>query len=54
MITKNPMQFMKEIRESEQLYKLWDKYTRDYDYAKGISFEDTCDTIQNIMDVIMQ
>ena len=44
---------MEEIRESNTLRKLWEKYSREYEYAKGISFEDTCNTIQTIMDAIM-
>ena len=47
-------EIMKEIRGSNQLRKLWNKYTRDYEYAKDISFDDTCNTIETIMDAIMQ
>lgn len=47
-------EIMKEIRESDQLRKLWNKYTREYDYAKDISFDDACNTVQTIMDAIMQ
>ena len=47
-------EIMKEIRESDQLRKLWNKYTHEYDYAKDISFDDTCNTVQTIMDAIMQ
>lgn len=47
-------EIMMDICESDQLHKLWDKYTREYDYAKDISFDDTCNTIQTIMNVIMQ
>ena len=43
----------KEIRESDTLRKLWEKYSREYEYAKDISFDDTCNTIQTIMDAIM-
>ena len=43
----------KEIRESDTLRKLWEKYSRGYEYAKEISFDDTCNTIQTIMDAIM-
>ena len=42
---------MKEIRESDTLRKLWEKYSREYEYAKDISFD--CNTIQTIMDAIM-
>ena len=30
-----------------------EKYSREYEYAKDISFDDTCNTIQTIMDAIM-
>ena len=43
-----------EIRASEQLRGFWKKYQRDFDYAKDISFDDACDTIQRIMDSITE
>lgn len=43
-----------EIRSSEQLRGFWKKYQRNFDYAKDISFDDACDTIQRIMDTIMK
>lgn len=43
-----------EIRSSEHLQGFWKKYQHDFDYAKDISFDDTCDTIQHIMDIIMK
>lgn len=46
-------EIMEEIRGSDQLLKLWNKYTREYEYAKDISFDDTCNTIETIMDAIM-
>ena len=47
------MEILKEIRESDTLRKLWEKYRREYDYAKDISFEDTCNTVQEIMKAII-
>ena len=44
-------EIMKEIRESEQLRSLWAKYQREFDYAKDISFDDACNSIQAIMSV---
>lgn len=41
-----------EIRESKQLRKFWEKYQRTFDYAKDISFDDACDSVQCIMDSI--
>ena len=46
-------EIMKELRESNTLRKQWEKYSREYEYAKDISFDDTCNTIQTIMDAIM-
>lgn len=43
-----------DIRASEQLRSFWKKYQHDYDYAKDISFDDTCDTIQDIMERIAE
>lgn len=45
---------MKEIRKSEQLRKFWEKYRREFAYAKDISFHDTCNSIQAIMDITTQ
>ncbi len=47
-------EIMKEIRESDTLRKLWEKYSREYEYAKDISFDETCNTIQTIMDAVMK
>ena len=35
------------------LRRLWEKYSREYEYAKDISFDDICNTIQMIMDSII-
>ena len=43
-----------EIRKSEQLRCFWKKYQHDYEYAKDISFDDACNTVQNIMNSIME
>lgn len=43
-----------EIRKSEQLRGFWKKYQHDYEYATDISFDDACDTVQHIMDSIME
>ena len=50
MILTDYPEIMKEIRESDSLRKLWEKYSREYEYAKDISFDDTCNTIQTIFD----
>ena len=52
ILTEYP-EIMKKICESDTLRKRWEKYSREYDYAKDISFEDTCNSIQMIMNEIM-
>ena len=42
-----------DIRNSDILRKQWNKYRMEYDYAKDISFDDTCNSIQTIMNEIM-
>lgn len=42
-----------DIRNSDILRKQWNKYRMEYDYAKDISFDDTCNTIFMIMQKIM-
>lgn len=44
---------IEDIRVSEELIGRWNKYRRSYAYAKDISFDDICNTIQTIMDTIM-
>ena len=53
IILKQYPEIIREIFQSNALLKQWNKYRREYDYAKEISFEDTCNTIQTIMNEIM-
>ena len=53
ILTQYP-EIMQEIRDSDTLRRQWNKYSREYDYAKDISFDDTCNTIQVIMDAIIK
>ena len=48
ILTEYP-EIMKEICASEQLRSLWEKYTQEFDYAKDISFDDACNSIQTII-----
>ena len=52
MILTDYNDIIKELRESSSLRKQWEKYSHRYEYAKGISFDDTCSTIQILMDAI--
>lgn len=52
ILTQYP-EIMQEIRESDILRKQWNKYSMEYDYAKDISFDDTCNAIYSIMQKVM-
>ena len=45
ILTQYP-EIMQEIRDSDTLRRQWNKYSREYDYAKDISFDDTFNAIQ--------
>ena len=41
-----------QIEESNQLQSFWNKYTKDFDYAKDIRFADICKLVREVMDMI--
>ena len=41
------------IRNSQELRTFWEKYQKNYDYAKDITFDDTCQTVENILKWIL-
>lgn len=45
---------IQEIRTSRQLQNFWMKYQKDYNYAQNISFDMVCDTVEKIMNTIME
>ncbi len=51
IITDYPA-IMDEIRKSDALRNLWNKYSREYEYAKGITFDDACNAVQAVMSAI--
>ena len=38
------------IRENPQMRGFWEQYQKDFDYAKGIAFDDACVSVWRIMD----
>jgi predicted nucleotidyltransferase component of viral defense system len=38
-----------DIRANQQMRGFWDKYRKEFNYAKDISFDDTCDSVLLIM-----
>ena len=51
-ILENYADIIKELRNNQQLQNFWQRYQKNFDYAKDISFQETCASILNIMDKI--
>jgi len=45
---------IQNIRESPQMQGFWKSYQKDFDYAKDISFDDTCDSVLSVMNKILE
>ena len=43
-----------DIKVSKELNDFWIKYQNNFDYAKEISFDETCNTISKIMNTILK
>jgi hypothetical protein len=42
-------EIINSIKVNQQMQGFWEKYRKEFNYAKDISFEDTCDTVLLIM-----
>lgn len=52
-VVENYHRIMDIVRSSEIMRKQWDNYQRSFEYAKDIVFEDACDTVVQLMDLLM-
>lgn len=43
-------EIMQTVRESNIMKRRWNNYRKDFDYAAGIEFEETCDAVVSTMD----
>jgi predicted nucleotidyltransferase component of viral defense system len=43
-------EIVSSIRASSQMRDFWGKYSKDFNYAKNITFDETCETILRIME----
>ena len=46
---KNWQNIIDELRANQQLHHLWKRYQANFEYAKNISFEDTCNAVRDIL-----
>lgn len=51
-ILENYIAIIEEIKNNQQLQNFWQRYQKNFDYAQNISFQETCDSILNIMEKI--
>ncbi|MBO7338513.1 MAG: nucleotidyl transferase AbiEii/AbiGii toxin family protein, partial [Lachnospiraceae bacterium] len=48
-LMKQFREIMRAVKKSDIMKQRWTNYGKDYDYAAGIEFEDTCDAVVTIM-----
>ena len=49
-IIKNYKNIMENVKNNAVMIKRWNDYRKDFDYAQGIEFNDTCEAVVQIMD----
>jgi len=47
-------EIIESIQTNPQMNDFWEKYRKEFDYAKDIDFSDACATILSVMDNLMQ
>lgn len=52
-VVKDYRKIMDTVRNSEIMQKQWDNYQKDYEYSQDIAFVDACDTVVQLMDLLM-
>lgn len=51
-LIKRYIEIMQVVSNSPVMNRQWDDYRKDFEYAAGIAFEETCDAIITIMDLL--
>lgn len=46
-------EIMETVKSSDVMKRQWDNYRKDFDYAAGIKFEETCDAVVAMMDELV-
>lgn len=52
-VIKDYHRIMGTVRNSEIMQKQWNNYQKDFEYATDITFEDTCNTVVQLMDSLI-
>ena len=53
-VIKHYKEIMQVVRNSPVMNRQWGDYRKDFDYAAGIEFKETCDAVISIMDKITE
>jgi len=51
-VIKEYRKIMNTVRNSEVMLRQWENYRKDFEYADGIAFVETCDAVVGLMDEI--
>lgn len=49
-LMKQYHEIMQVVKNSDAMKRQWDNYRKDFDYAAGIEFEETCDAVIAVME----
>lgn len=53
-VLKNYRDIIDDVRNSDVMIKQWKTYQKDFEYASDISFDEVCDAVVQIMDLIYE
>ena len=45
---------IRNIRDNPQMRGFWERYQKEFDYAKGIAFDDVCESVRRILDELRE
>ncbi len=48
-VIKDYRKIINTVRNSEVMLRQWENYRKDFEYADGIAFEETCDAVVGLM-----
>ena len=52
-VLKDYHKIMDTVKNSEIMQRQWNNYQKDFEYATDIAFEDTCDMVVQLMDLLV-